>query len=674
MAKRSNPSAQKPPRAIIEAVTPEIDHGRFAAKRVLGEEITVEADIFTDGHEQLSAALLHRGPQDSDWRETAMVPTVNDRWEASFSVTELGNYRYTIEAWLDPFKSWQEDLQKRLHAGQDVTVDLQIGLGLIQQAAQRAKKAKPEDATRLLAMAEELSDANPDTLPARLRLVLAPELTGLMHDHADRSNATRYCRELSLTVEPVIARYGAWYELFPRSCSPEPGKHGTFKDCERHLERVAKMGFNILYLPPIHPIGRSFRKGKNNSTRSTPDDPGSPWGIGAKEGGHKAIHPELGTLEDFRHLVEVARQEHQLEVALDIAFQCSPDHPYVQEHPDWFVKRPDGTIQYAENPPKKYQDIYPLNFDTADWKNLWEELKSVFTFWIEQGVTIFRVDNPHTKALPFWQWVIEEIKRDNPEVIFLSEAFTRPKVMYHLAKAGFSQSYNYFPWRNTKWELTEFMTELVRPPLSDFFRPNLWPNTPDILPQYLQYSGRPGFVTRLALAATLGASYGIYGPAFELCDHLAAEIGKEEYLDSEKYEIKNWNFDSADNLTDVITRINRIRRENPALHANESLVFHPTDNEQIIAYSKHTRDLENIILTVVNLDPHHTQSCWLDFDLAEHGIALAENYQAHELITDARYLWHGRNNYIELNPQFVPAQIFRIRRRIRTEQDFDYFM
>lgn len=658
-------------RAIIEGVAPEIDGGEFPAKLVLGEELTVEADIFGDGHDRLSAVLLYRGPNDSDWKETPMLPLVNDRWRGTFPATKIGSCFYTIEAWIDPFKSWQEDLKKRLQAGQDVTVDFQIGLLLLKEAA---KRAKGDDAQLLKKAVGELDSDSPESFPARVQLAIGPDLAALMFRCADRSKATRYPRELPLTVEPVLARYGAWYELFPRSCSPEPGRHGTFKDCERHLKRVADMGFNILYLPPIHPIGRAFRKGKNNSTEAGPDDPGSPWGIGAEEGGHKSIHPKLGTMEDFHHLVKVAREEYQLEIALDIAFQCSPDHPYVREHPEWFTKRPDGSIQYAENPPKKYQDIYPLNFESTDWEGLWKELKSVFVFWIEQGVTIFRVDNPHTKALPFWKWVIAEIKADHPEVILLSEAFTRPKVMYHLAKAGFSQSYNYFPWRNTKWELTRFMTELTQPPLSNYFRPNLWPNTPDILPQYLQYGGRAGFVVRLALASTLGASYGIYGPAFELCDHQAIDIGKEEYLDSEKYEIKHWNYDSPDNLTDIITRINRIRRENEALHFNKNLIFHPTDNEQLIAYSKHTDDLENIILVAVNLDPHHTQSGWVDFDLDRYGVNLVQTYQVHELLTGARYLWHGRKNYVELNPEFISTQIFRIRRRVRTEQDFDYFM
>jgi len=433
------------------------------------------------------------------------------------------------------------------------------------------------------------------------------------------------------------------------------------------------MGFDVLYFPPIHPIGEAFRKGKNNNPQCQPGEPGSAWGIGGAEGGHKAIHPELGSLKDFKHLVTKAR-ELNIEIALDIAYQCSPDHPYVKEHPEWFKKRPDGTIQYAENPPKKYQDIYPIDFESGVWKALWQELRSVIDYWIEQGVRIFRVDNPHTKALPFWEWMIGKVKVAHPEVIFLSEAFTRPKLMYNLAKLGFTQSYNYFPWRNTKRELTEYLTELTRTSVKEFFRPNLWPNTPDILTQYLQYGGPPAFKARFLLAATLGASYGIYGPAFELCVNRAREIGSEEYFDSEKYEIKNWDLNQPGNLTDLIAHVNRIRHQNPALHTNDRLEFHRVDNDEIIAYSKTTPELDNIILTVVSLDPHHVQSGWVELSLEKLGIEPGVSYQVHDLLTGARYLWHGTRNYVELRPSEVPAHVFRVRRHIRSEQDFDYFM
>jgi starch synthase (maltosyl-transferring) len=433
------------------------------------------------------------------------------------------------------------------------------------------------------------------------------------------------------------------------------------------------MGFDVLYLPPIHPIGMTQRKGKNNSLTPTPEDTGVPWAIGSKEGGHKSVNPELGTLEDFRHFVAKAR-EYGIDIALDIAFQCSPDHPYVREHPEWFRKRPDGTIQYAENPPKRYEDIYPFDFETEDWPGLWEELKSIFLFWAEQAVHIFRVDNPHTKTFPFWEWVIAEVKRDYPDAIFLSEAFTRPKVMYRLAKLGFTQSYTYFAWRNTKWDLTQYFTELTKTEVREFFRPNLWPNTPDILTEYLQTGGRPAFMARLVLAATLGANYGIYGPAFELCENRPREHGSEEYLDSEKYQIRHWDIDDRNSLKEIIAVVNRIRRDNPALQSDWSLLFHPTDNEQLICYSKQTEDLSNIILVVVNVDPYHTHSGWVDLSSQQLGLGQDEAFRVHDLLINARYLWQGHRNYVELNPHSIPAHIFRVNRRVRSERDFDYYM
>jgi starch synthase (maltosyl-transferring) len=495
----------------------------------------------------------------------------------------------------------------------------------------------------------------------------------VMQKYPDRRFATVYEKELEVVVDRARARFSSWYEMFPRSCTREPGKQGTFKDCEARFPYISKMGFDVLYLPPIHPIGRTNRKGKNNQPAALPEDTGSPWAIGAAEGGHKSIHPRLGTLEGFREFVAKA-QEEGLEVALDIAFQCAPDHPYVKEHPEWFRWRPDKTIQYAENPPKKYEDIYPINFETENWQELWTELKDVMLFWIDQGVKIFRVDNPHTKSFQFWEWVIKEIKKEYPEVLFLAEAFTRPKVMYRLAKLGFTQSYSYFAWRNTKWEITKYFTELYQNEVREFFRPNLWPNTPDILTEYLQTGGRPAFVTRLILAATLGASYGIYGPAFELCENQAKQFGSEEYLDSEKYQIRAWDIDRTDSLRHIIGRVNCIRRENPALQSDWGLRFHPIDNEQLICYTKSTQDLSNIILVVVNLDPHHVHSGWLELPLADLGIDEDRPYQVHDLLSDTRYLWQGIRNYVELNPQTIPSHIFRIRRRVRTERDFDYFM
>jgi starch synthase (maltosyl-transferring) len=652
-------------RVVIERVTPEIDCGRFAVKRVIGDEVVVEADILADGHDVLSAVLRSRHATHSEWEETPMRLVENDRWRGAFRVTQLGTYEYTVVAWVDRFRTWRRDLRKRLEAGQDVTVDLLSGIELIEATAVRASGAERELLRRYTA---RLRDGWEGT-----ELALEPELAELMTRYDARPFATQYRQTLRITVDRERARFSTWYELFPRSCAPEPGRHGTFRDCEARLPAIAQMGFDVLYLPPIHPIGRTNRKGKNNSPSAGPDDPGSPWAIGAEEGGHDAVHPALGTLDDFRRFLERARAL-GLEIALDLAFQCSPDHPYVRQHPEWFRRRPDGTIQHAENPPKKYQDIYPFDFETEHWCELWAELKRVVLFWIEQGVRIFRVDNPHTKPFRFWEWLIAEVKRDYPETIFLSEAFTRPKVMYHLAKLGFTQSYTYFAWRNTKQELEQYFTELTRTEVREFFRPNLWPNTPDILTEYLQHGGRPAFIVRLVLAATLGASYGIYGPAFELCERVPLAPGSEEYLNSEKYEIRHWDLDTPHSLASLIAHVNRIRRENPALQRDWILRFHRIDNPEMIAYSKATDDCSNVVLTVVNLDPHHTQSGWLTLPLDELEIDPLHPYQVHDLLSERRYLWHGTTNYVELDPQVLPAHVFCLRRRVRTEEDFEYYL
>jgi starch synthase (maltosyl-transferring) len=655
-------------RVVIEGVTPEIDAGRFPIKRTTGERVVVEADVFADGHEALACVLLYRREDTADWTTVLMTPLVNDRWRGEFGVLELGRYRYTLQAWVDWFTSWRRDLTKRLAAEQDVTVDLQIGAGLVLEASQRAAGA---DAERLRHWAGLLRRGNNGAEAPQM--ALDEELALLMAQYPDQSCATTYDRELVVVVEREKARFSTWYEMFPRSCATVPGQHGTFKDCEALLPYVAALGFDVLYFPPIHPIGHTHRKGRNNTPVAAPDDPGSPWAIGAEAGGHKAIHPQLGTLEDFRRLIARAGQ-YGIEIAIDLAFQCSPDHPYVHEHPEWFHWRPDGTVQYAENPPKKYEDIYPFAFETDHWPQLWKELKSVVLFWVQQGVYIFRVDNPHTKPFRFWEWLIGEVKAVHPEVLFLSEAFTRPKIMYRLAKLGFTQSYTYFAWRHTQEELTQYFTELTQTAVREYLRPNLWPNTPDILTEYLQFGGRPAFMIRLVLAATLGASYGIYGPAFELCEHLPREAGSEEYLDSEKYELKHWNYAREDSLKDFIARVNRIRRENPALQSDWSLRLHPTDNTQLLCYSKQSADGANVIVVVVNLDPYHTQAGWVELPLVALGLDPHQPYQVHDLLGDARYLWHGPRNYVELNPQGVPAAILRVRRRVRTERDFEYYL
>jgi starch synthase (maltosyl-transferring) len=625
-----------PQRVVIRGVQPELECGRFAIKRVIGETVEVQADIFTDGHDSISAVIRYRHENEEAWLEAAMEPLGNDHWQATFTVVNLGQYVYTISAWIDPFETWYKDFLKRTAAKQDVTVDLQIGAALLKSAADRAGGP---DAQKLKEAAHNLRQEAVDD-----------RLAALACAHADRASATHY-RELRVIVDPLKARFSAWYEMFPRS-------FGTFKDCERILPEIAQMGFDVLYFPPIHPIGQAHRKGRNNATTADRGDPGSPWAIGGKEGGHKAIHPDLGTPEDFRHLVGEAKRI-GIDIALDLAYQCSPDHPYVREHPEWFRRRPDGTVQYAENPPKKYEDIYPFEFDSPYWRALWEELKSVVEFWIGQGVHIFRVDNPHTKPFDFWEWMIRDLKKKNPELVFLSEAFTRPNIMYRLAKLGFTQSYTYFTWRNTKKELQDYLIELTQTEVREFFRPNLWPNTPDILHEYLQTGGRAAFMTRLVLAATLGTSYGIYGPAYELCENVPREEGSEEYINSEKYEVKERRLDDETSLRPFISRVNAIRKENPALQSNENLRFHKVDNDQLICYSKRTDDSRNVVLSIVNLDTKWPQSGFVELELDELGVDVRHPYRMTDLLSGDRFVWQGPRNYVELRPGEMPAHIFR---------------
>lgn len=658
-------------RAVIENVQPAVDGGRFPIKRVTGESVIVEADVFGDGHDALHAVILFRHQRDSAWSEVAMQPLVNDRWQGVFQVENLGDYYYTVEAWVDRFLTWRRDLAKRLDAQQSTPIDLLIGAELIRSAASRARNSGAmADGIALDDWAMRLRSAS--SQPGQHALGLDPEMAEIAARHADRSRAARYGQELRVIVERPRARTGAWYELFPRSCATEPGRHGTFADCIALLPYVAGMGFDVLYLPPIHPIGITNRKGKNNAETAQPGDVGSPWAIGGPAGGHTAIEPALGTVDDFVRLVDAARSFH-MEIALDLAYQCTPDHPWVRDHPEWFRTRPDGTIQYAENPPKKYQDIYPIDFETEAWQPLWEELRAVVLFWIDKGVSIFRVDNPHTKAFAFWEWMIGTVRNQFPNVIFLAEAFTRPKVMHRLAKLGFTQSYTYFSWRNTKQELTEYLTELTAEEGREYFRPNLWPNTPDILPEYLQAGGRPAAMIRFGLAATAGASYGIYGPAFELCESEPRSRGSEEYLNSEKYEIRQRDLNAPWSLRDFITHVNAIRRENPALEESWNLRFHYIDNPLLLCYSKATANLENIILVVVNLDFRYRQSGWTSLDLQALGLG-DHAYQVHDLLSGARYLWTGGHNYVELDPAKQPLHIFRVRRHVRTEQDFDYYL
>ena len=651
---------------MVESVRPCISCGRFPVKRTLGDALEVTADVFGDGHDELGAVVRYRHESDRRWTEASMAPLGNDRWRASVPLPKLGRYRYAVRAWVDPFRTWRGQLERRIAAGQDVSVELLVGAGIVASSAASAGRAAAaqlsERAERLQGAARDGDQAAGDALDRAL--------LDLMAEHGARQHATESA-ELEVWVEPELARCSAWYELFPRSLGG-PGRHGTLKDVTGQLERIAAMGFDVLYLPPIHPIGEQKRKGRNNAESSKRGDPGSPWAIGSKLGGHTAVHPELGTVDDVRDLVEACRG-HGIELALDLAFQCAPDHPWVREHPDWFRHRPDGSIRHAENPPKLYQDIVPLDFESEDWPGLWDALLEVVRFWIGQGVHVFRVDNPHTKPFAFWDWLIGEVKRDSPEVIFLSEAFTRPRVMERLAKGGFTQSYTYFAWRSAKWELTEYLTELTQTELAEYMRPNFWPNTPDILTEQLQTGGRPVFAARLLLAATLGASYGIYGPAFELMEGRNLRPGSEEYLDSEKYQLREWKPGPEGTLEPLITAVNAARSDHPALRRNDGLRFHHVDNDMLIAYSKHDPASRDTVLMVVNLDPNHMQAGWVGLDLGALDIDPAQPFQAHDVLDGSTYLWSGSHNYVELRPDQSPGHILHLRRHLRTERDFEYF-
>ena len=663
-------------RVVVERVHPAIDCGRFPIKRSAGEEVVVSADVHADGHDVIAVALLHKRTNAAAWSETPMAHLGNDRWQASFTVEEIGEYEYTVEGWVDRFETWRHELSKKFGAGQDVSSELLEGAELVRQRLRPERGAQsrsesergwgPASAEKSgpaaqpnpeVDAAAELADVKipPETRVAR---ALTAALREAMGRNPDRSRATRYDRELLVLVEPRRARFGAWYEMFPRSAGTDPSRSATFDEAAARLPYVSSLGFDVLYLPPIHPIGRSFRKGPNNSLDAGPNDPGSPWAIGSAEGGHDAVEPGLGTIEDFDRFVEAARR-HGLEIALDLAYQASPDHPYVAEHPDWFRRRPDGTIKYAENPPKKYQDIYPINFESEDWQALWLELKRVIEFWIGHGVKIFRVDNPHTKPYRFWEWALADIRRRHPDAIFLSEAFTRPKVMRYLAKCGFSQSYTYFTWRNTKEEIVEYFTELTRTDVREYMRPNLFANTPDILHEYLQEGGRPAFQVRLLLAATLGASYGIYS-GFELAENVPVKPGSEEYLDSEKYQIRPRDFDQPHNLGELIRRVNQIRRDHPALQQDRGLRFHQTDNPHLVCYSKRTFDGSDLVLVVVNLDPHHMQHGFVRLPLTDWGVGADDTIEVADLLWNERYYWRGEWNYVRLDPEARAGHILRV--------------
>ncbi len=653
----SNPNSG---RVIIENVTPDVDGGRFPIVRKLGDRIKIEADLFADGHDILAAELIVTNPSKvSRIHGFISLGPGLDRFVAELGVlNQIGMWQFKIHAWMDSFQTWIHEIEKKFEAGVSIKLELLEGQILIHDAKVSAHEAGDVAGSEVLGAYEiQLTDES-SSLEKRLQLVKEKKLHEMMSRYGPRGQVSTLDSARLLRVDRERSVFGAWYEMFPRSSAFEYGRHGDFQDVIRRLPEIADMGFDVLYLPPIHPIGTQFRKGPNNSLVAGPDDPGSPWAIGSEAGGHTAIHAQLGTLDDFHQLVD-ACSKCDMEIALDIAFQCSPDHPWLKEHPEWFTIRPDGSIRYAENPPKKYQDIHPLNFECKDWQGLWNALRDIFIYWIKQGVKIFRVDNPHTKPFPFWEWCLEEIGRDHPDVIFLAEAFTRPKLMKRLAKAGFTQSYTYFTWRNDKLGLTEYFTELTQSSCNEYLRPNLFANTPDILHQFLQHGGPVAFRIRLILAATLGATYGIYGPPFELYENKPVKPNSEEYLNSEKYEIRTWDRNRPGNLKPLITRINHIRKLNTAMHSNELLKFHEVDNPSIIAYSKVTPHRSNRILTVVNLDPHQTQIGFVDVQMSHFDLSIDREYFAHDLITGDVYTWRGGKAYIELSPERT-AHVFRI--------------
>lgn len=641
-------------RIVITNVSPRVEGGLFPAKTLLNKPVTLSASVFCDGHEELGGCIQIRHESEKQWKELPLKLIHNDHWIAEFTPDRYGAYIFRVEGWIDHFSGWRTGFLKKKAAGQDLLTDIAIGVKLVSEAADRASRT---DKSLLSGYADKLNTKT--SMDDLLQVILADELYHVMIRNADRSLAVRHPGQYRITADRPKAGFSTWYELFPRSASDIPGQHGTFNDVRRLLPRIAAMGFDVLYLPPIHPIGRLKRKGKNNSLHATATDPGSPWAIGNETGGHKAIHPELGTMKDFTTLIGAAKRS-GIELAMDIAFQCAPDHPYVQEHPEWFKWRPDGTVQYAENPPKKYEDILPLNFETEDWERLWQELKSVFDFWIGKGIEIFRVDNPHTKSFAFWEWVLPEIRKEHPQVIFLAEAFTRPRLMERLAKAGFSQSYTYFTWRNTKEELQEYMKELTGTETKHYFRPNFWPNTPDILPPGLTSGGEPAHIIRLILAATMSANYGLYGPVYELGLNTPYP-GKEEYTESEKYEIRHWDWGRYTKTKELIARINRIRREHPALQDTNNIAFATTSNEHIIAYIKNDKATGDRLIIIVNLDPHNTQSGTVLIEADSLSLEKGASCHVKDLLSGDRYHWQTGWNYVSLNPHDMPAHVLALK-------------
>lgn len=641
-------------RVIIESVIPQVDGGFFPIKRVVGEKVVVQADIFTDGNDYIMAYLLFRRASEKDWRRIPMRYLENDRWEGVFWIETEEDYYYTLEGWVDTFKTWQKALLKKFEADEDIDQELIFGIEYLEKLIYRKKDENAEKIHKFIKKLRELKQ-NPEAV----RWAINEELLSLARNYPNEKSLMSYRKVLQVHVDRPKALFSTWYEFFPRSFGFN-GAHGTFKDCVGLLPEIARMGFDVIYLPPIHPIGYAKRKGKNNAKVSLEEDPGSPWAVGSDSGGHFAVHPQLGTISDFVQFIHNAKS-FGIEIAMDLPLQCSLDHPYVREHPEWFKWRSDGTVQYVETPPFKFEDVVAFNFSSEEWPALWAELKNIVVFWIKKGVKIFRVDSPHTKPFIFWKWLIAQIRREYPDVIFLAATFTRPRVMQQLAKLGFSQSYTHFNWRATKWELSQYLTELTQTPMREYCRPNFWPNTHDVLPFHLQHGGRPAFIIRLVLAATLSSNYGIYGPPFELCVAEALEA-KEEYFNSEKYEIKHWEWNQSGNLKDLLAHINLIRRQNLALQAPWNVRFCDVDNVNLLSYYKATEDLSNILFMVVNLDPFHPQSGWVKVPLNKLGINFEQPYRMIDLITNEEYLWQGEWNYVELNPHIFPVHILKVQR------------
>ena len=646
-------------RVVLESIRPAVDGGRYPIKRTLHEPVEVSVQMFADGHDRVAGDLCFAGTEHDDPLRVPLRKVTGDLHCAVFVPDALGIQRYWIEAWIDRWATWCDGSAKKAAAGVDIAVELQEGMAMLRDASVRAAPQHRAALDRAAAALKEPGAAH------RLELVLGPHIAELMHAASERRHATR-SEAHEVWVEPERARFCAWYELFPRSASPDPARPGTLRDVTRRLEYVAELGFDTVYLPPVHPIGRTKRKGPNNALVAAPEDPGSPWAIGSAEGGHLALHPDLGTWEDFRALVERA-ESLNLHIALDVAFQCSPDHPWVHEHPEWFRHRPDGSIHTAENPPKRYEDIYPLDFESPDAGELWNALLEVFTFWIERGVRSFRVDNPHTKSFRFWAWIIRRIKEMHPDVIFLSEAFARPNVARHLAKSGFTQSYGYFPWKNGRGEIEEYFREITSPEVLDYMRTSSWTNTPDILTEYLQWGGRPAAVIRAILAATLSASWGVYGPAFELVDVRPRQAGSEEYLDSEKYQVRHWNLNASHSLAPLLKRLNEIRRTYPAFHSDRTLEFLPASDPAVVAHRKSGGG--RTLVTVVSVDPHGVRETELELPFVDG----TRPYQVHDLLSDERYLWTGQRQRLRLDPASMPARVFVIREEHRSESDFEYW-